>query len=71
MRPIVTDQVSWFVCRSVCLSLTVVSPVKTAEPIEMPLGYGLCMGLRNHVLGGGLDPHGANLKGKGAAHCKA
>ena len=31
---IVTDQVAWFVCRSV----TLVSPAKTAELIEMPFG---------------------------------
>jgi len=35
MRPIVTvrDRVAWSVCRSV----TIVSPAKTAEPIEMSL----------------------------------
>ena len=38
MRSIVTDEVAWFVCRSVCLSVTIVSPAKTAEPIEMPCG---------------------------------
>ena len=30
--PIVTDPVAWSVCRSVCLSVTVVSPERTAEP---------------------------------------
>jgi len=34
MRPIVTDVVAW----SVGLSVTIVSPAKTAEPIEMPFG---------------------------------
>ena len=34
MRPIVTDGVAL----SVGLSVTVVSPAKTAEPIEMPFG---------------------------------
>jgi len=35
MRPIVTDRgVAW----SVYLSVTLVSPAKTAEPIEMPFG---------------------------------
>jgi len=29
------------VCRSVDLSITIVSPAKTAEPIEMPFGCGL------------------------------
>ena len=37
MRPIVTDRVAW----SVGLSVTLVSPAKTAAPIEMPFGYGL------------------------------
>ena len=35
MRPIVTDRVAWYVSRSVCLSVTIVSPAKTTEPIEM------------------------------------
>jgi len=34
MWPIVTDRVAW----SVGLSVTVVSPAKTAEPIKMPFG---------------------------------
>jgi len=34
MRLIVTDRVAW----SVGLSVTLVSPAKTAEPIEMPFG---------------------------------
>jgi len=34
MQPTVTDQVAW----SVGLSITQVSPAKTAEPIEMPFG---------------------------------
>jgi len=37
MWPIVTDRVAW----SVGLDVTVVSPAKMAEPIEMPLGCGL------------------------------
>jgi len=44
------------VCRSVGLSVglsvTVVSPVKTAEPIEMPFGLRTRVGLGNHVLEG-------------------
>jgi len=32
MRPILTDRVAW----SVGLSVTLVSPVKTAEAIELP-----------------------------------
>jgi len=42
------------VCRSVwlsvCLSVTVVSLAKTAEPIEMPFGLWAQVGSRNHVL---------------------
>ena len=36
MPPIVKDGVVW----SVCLSVTIVSPAKTAEPIEVP--FGMC-----------------------------
>ena len=35
---------------SVCLSVTVVSPAKTADLIEMPLGLKTWVGSRNHVL---------------------
>jgi len=52
MRPIVTDRVAWSVGRSV----TLVSPAKTAEPIEMPFGLWLWMVPRNHKLDGGPDP---------------
>ena len=42
VRPIITDGVAWYICRSicwtVCQSVTIVSPAKTAEPIEMPSG---------------------------------
>ena len=60
------------VCRSVFRSLTIASPAKTAEPIEMPFWLLNRVGPRNHVLDGGLDPpcEGAILKVKGAAHCK-
>jgi len=40
----------------VCRSVTLVSPAKTAAPIEMPFGLRTQMGPRNHVLDGGLDP---------------
>jgi len=39
----------------VCLSVTVVSPTKTAEPIEMPFGLKTRMGPGNHVLDGDPD----------------
>jgi len=60
MRPIVTDgevwSVSLSVCPLVCLSVTIVSPAKTAEPTEMPFGLWTQVGPRNHVLDGGQDP---------------
>jgi len=47
------------VCRSVCLSVglscrsvTLLSPAKTAEPIEMPFGLWTQVVPRNHVLDG-------------------
>jgi len=48
MRSIVTDLVAW----SVGLSVTLVSPAKMAEPIEMPFGLRTRVGLRNHELDG-------------------
>ena len=59
---------------SVCLLVTFVSPAKTAEPIEMPLGVVTRMDPRNHVLDWGEDPS----RGRGdflgwgevATHCK-
>jgi len=55
MWSIVTDLVAWSVGRSV----TLVSPAKTAEPIEMPFGLWVWMGPRNNVLDGAPDqiPH--------------
>ena len=52
MRPIVTDQVTWSVGLSVGLSVTLVNPAKTAEPIEMLSGDSGAP--RNHVLDGGV-----------------
>jgi len=40
MRPIVTDRVAW----SLGGSVTIVSPAKTAEPIEMQFGLKTQMG---------------------------
>jgi len=42
---------------SVGLSVTIVSPAKTAEPMEIPFGIWTRVGPRNHVLDGGPDPH--------------
>ena len=48
------------VCRLyVCLSVTIVSPAKTAEPIEMPFGIWTRVDLRKHVLDDGA--HWRNL----------
>jgi len=44
------------VCQSVCLSATLVSPAKMAEPIEMPSGLRTWLGPVDHVLDGGSDP---------------
>jgi len=58
---------------SVGLSVVIVSPARTAEPIEMPLGLRTLMGPGNHVglLDGGpdLSMERGNFRG-GAAHCK-
>jgi len=53
--PIVTDRVAWSVGLSVGLSVTVVSPAKTAQPIEMPFGLRNRVGPRNRVLDGDAD----------------
>jgi len=39
---------SGVVCRSVCLSVRVVNPAKTAEPIEIPFGLWTRLGPKNH-----------------------
>ena len=51
----------------VCLSVTIVSPAKTAEPIAMLFGFGPWVVPRNHVLNGSPDPRyeGPVLRGKG------
>jgi len=47
------------VCQSGGLSVTLVSPAKMAEPIEILLGLRTLVGPGNHVLDGGPDPsHG-------------
>ena len=54
MRPIVTH-VAWSICLSVLLLVTIVSPAKTAEPIEMSFRMWICVCPKNHVLDVGLD----------------
>ena len=69
MRPILTDRVAWSVrlsvCLSVCLSVTLVSPAKTATPIEMSFRLRTPVGPANHVLDGVYIPtcEGAILTG--------
>jgi len=53
MWPIVTDRVEWLVDLSVC---HIVSPAKTAEPIELPFGLWTWFGRKNHVLDFRPDP---------------
>ena len=40
----------------VCRAVTLVSPAKTAEAIEVPLGLWARIGPRNNVLDGATDP---------------
>jgi len=54
MRPIVTDRVAWSVCMSVCWSVSLVSPAKTAETIKMPFRLWAVIDLKN-VLDDGLQ----------------
>jgi len=66
MRPILTDRVAWSIGLSVCLSVylsvalsvTLVSPAKTAAPIELPFGLRTWVGPGNYVLDGVQIPHG-------------
>ena len=55
MQPIVTNRVVWSVYLSVCRSVTLVSPAKIAEPIEMLFGFRTLVGPGNNVLDGGPD----------------
>jgi len=48
MRSIVTDRVAW--------SVTLVSPAKTAEPIETQFGLRTQVDPGNHVVDEGPDP---------------
>ena len=57
MRPIVTDRVAWSVSLSVRRSVILVSPAKTAAPIEIEMPFRLRTQVRpkNHVLDGRPD----------------
>ena len=61
MRPIATRTRCHVVRLSVCVSVTLVYPAKTAEPIEMPFCMSARVGPSNHVLDWGPD-----LPGEGA-----
>jgi len=58
--------------RSVCLSVTIVSPAKTAEPIEMLFGMWTRVDSMNHVFDGIQIPprEEAILWREMASHCK-
>ena len=68
-RPIVTQ---WSVGLPAGLSVTLVSPAKTAAPIEMLFGLRTWVGPRKHCITWGLDPpwEWGILRGKWATHCK-
>jgi len=60
MWSVVTDRVAW----SVGLSVKLVSPAKTAEPIEMPFELRIRVSPGNHVLDGVQIPMGrGNFEG--------
>ena len=55
----------------VCRSVTLVSPAKTAETIEMPFGFTAQVGAGNHVLDGVQTfPSEEVIFGERRAHCK-
>jgi len=64
MWPIATDEVAWSVGLSVCLSVMIVSPAKTAELIVVPFTILTRMGPRNHVLDGGLEVQIPHMNGQ-------
>jgi len=71
VQPIVTDGAAWSVGRSASLSATIVSPAKTAEPIDMPFGMWTWVGPKNCVLDGVQIPDGkGQFEGGGAAKFK-
>ena len=66
-RPYYCYRPSGVVRRLVCRSVTLVSPAKTAESIEMPFGLRTRVGPGTHVLDESPDPpwERAILRGKG------
>jgi len=67
-RPIVTDRVAWSVGLSVGLwSVTLASPAKMAEPMEMSFGLRTRVGAGNHCIRWSPDTpkEGVSVLGKG------
>jgi len=66
-------RVAWSDCRSFCssVSVTLVSPAKTAETIKLPVAFRTRVGLMNHVLHEVQMPtwEGTILRGKQANNC--
>ena len=61
MWPDATDRVAW----SICLSVSTVSPAKTAEPVEMPFGLLTRVVSKNRVRWKYRSPHmKGNVEGK-------
>jgi len=60
------------VCRSVCQSVTLMSPAKTAAPIELPFGLRTWVGPGEPCIRWGPDPpwESANFGGEWASQCK-
>jgi len=66
MRSVVTDRVEWSVSRSV----TVISPARLAELIEIPLGFWTQVGPRNHGLDEVQIPIRGNFEVRKDGPCK-
>jgi len=67
----VATALAWSVGLSVCWSVTLVSPAKTAELIEMPFGLRTLVDPVNHVLAWVKIPYGkGNSWMKWVSHCK-
>ena len=67
-----TEKRGLSVCLSVCLCVTLVSPAKTAELIEMSFALRTRVSLGNDVLDVGIDPphEMGNFGEEGASRCK-
>jgi len=61
MQSIVTDRVCRSVCRSVDLSVTLVGPAKTAEPIDLSFVWVVDLGGPKEAQVQSYSPGGANM----------